>query len=322
MAISTLKVGYTEFLAALAPDFGISRTTGDWHPNYTADANNLIRGMLREIYAAHPWSFLRQELTIVTSTPYSTGTIAIASGVVTGTGTVFPSWAAHGWLYVDGVAYEVNTRGGDTSLTLDDLTVTVASGATYELVRFSYAMETDFAGFATPLVYSPGEGSNLEVQVQKTSVNQLRKMFRYRNSPTTGEPQLYALFALPQNPDTSDTRAIAIWPPSSEARHLTAERYVIPNDIDASDPYPAGGALYGEMFLTGLLAQVEKKRRKIVNGPLQQAFAIELAKAIEADKLLSTPDTLGSFVCSDDDRMPDPFYSPDYVGYEGHNIFD
>ena len=64
---------------------------------------------------------------------YGTGTIAIASGVVTLSSGTFPAWAADGVLEVGAAAYTVNTRDSGTQVTLDDLTVTVSSGAAYLL---------------------------------------------------------------------------------------------------------------------------------------------------------------------------------------------
>lgn len=64
---------------------------------------------------------------------YSTGTIGIASGVVTLTGGTFPEWAPDGNIVVGGSTYSVNTRNSGTELTLNNLTVNVSGGTAYEL---------------------------------------------------------------------------------------------------------------------------------------------------------------------------------------------
>lgn len=69
--------------------------------------------------------------------PYSTGTIQIVAttggSVVTLTGGSFPTWAASGDLVVSGELYSVLSRTDATHLVLDDATINVAAGTSYEL---------------------------------------------------------------------------------------------------------------------------------------------------------------------------------------------
>lgn len=319
---ATLKVSFTEMKDALASFLGITRTLGDWHANDTSDANLFIRAALRAVYSAHPWSFLRTDYTLVTSPPYSTGTIGITNGLafLSGIGAVWPTWAAYGWLYVDGVAYEVATRSAGDTINLDDLSINVAPGTGYVLRRFAYEMPTDFAGFDGPLVYAPGE-SLREIEVVRTSMNRIRQLYQNTTVQQDDEPCQYAIFTQSVAQTVGELRSIAIYTPSDQAYHLTAERYIIPNDIDGTNLYPSGGALYGEMFLEAVLAQAESKKLRIVNGPHAQAFGIELMKAIENDKKMVSPDTLGPFVEGGGDTDTNPFYNPGYVTYAGHDIF-
>lgn len=70
---------------------------------------------------------------------YDEGTVGIVNGVVTLTGGVFPGWAApsgesKSTIRIVGLPnYTINSLDGDTQLTLDDLTVNVASGTEYEV---------------------------------------------------------------------------------------------------------------------------------------------------------------------------------------------
>ena len=86
----------------------------------TTDIEECIRDGLHDVYSAYKWSFFRPVKYITTTAPYSTGTITIASGVVTLSGGTFPSWAAIGVLKVDSDYYDVDTRDGDTQITLED----------------------------------------------------------------------------------------------------------------------------------------------------------------------------------------------------------
>lgn len=71
--------------------------------------------------------------TLTNGPAYSTGTIAIDDGIVTGSGTDFPTYAAEGKLTVGGVTYTVDSRGSGTALTLDNLLVDVTAGTSYSL---------------------------------------------------------------------------------------------------------------------------------------------------------------------------------------------
>jgi hypothetical protein len=316
---ATLKVSFTEMKDALASFLGISRTLGDWHANDTSDANLFIRAALRSVYSAHPWSFLRTDYTLVTSAPYETGTVAVVDGTATLTGGTWPTWAAYGWLYIGDIAYEVASRTNGSILVLDDSSLDVAS-TQYVLRRFAYEMPTDFAGFDGPLVYAPGE-SMQQVEVVKTSLHRIRRLYQQRDVQQADEPCQYALFTQSVLQTAGELRSIALYTPADDVYHLTAERYIIPNDIDGTNQYPSGGALYGEMFLEAVLAQAEQKKLRIANGPHTQAFNIELGKAIQNDKMLAAPDTLGPFVEDGGDTGRNPFYNPGYVLYEGHDIF-
>lgn len=66
-----------------------------------------------------------------TGITYNTGTVTVASGVVTLASGTFPNWAASGSVVVGSDTYTVNTRDSDTQVTLDDLTVNVGAGASY-----------------------------------------------------------------------------------------------------------------------------------------------------------------------------------------------
>lgn len=72
---------------------------------------------------------------IGTGKVYHAGTVAIASGVVTLTSGVFPSWAASGAININGTPYDVNTRNSNTQVTLTDTSVSVGSGANYTLLQ-------------------------------------------------------------------------------------------------------------------------------------------------------------------------------------------
>ena len=158
----TLALTYAKAEEAVAYALGWDRTSNNW----STDRDNLFGRILREGLGqielppplpgekvSHSWSFLAPFASIELTPSYATGTVAIASGVVTLTSGTFPSWAAQGdvWIVDDGATrrYTVNTRDSDTQVTLDDTGVAVSSGTSYTLRRHFYNLPTDFGGIET-----------------------------------------------------------------------------------------------------------------------------------------------------------------------------
>lgn len=84
----------------------------------------------------HQWSNYDTEHVITFQAPESTGTVDInASGVVTRSGQVWPSWAEYGSLVIDDNLYRVSTRDSDTQLTLEAWTGVAVTGQTYQLAH-------------------------------------------------------------------------------------------------------------------------------------------------------------------------------------------
>jgi len=91
--------------------------------------------------------------TVVEVDQFSAGKITIASGVVTLADGTFPSWAAAGVLKLDNKYYYVDTRDGDTQITLDT-SVTEADASSYELKRAEYFFKADDDTYVPLHVYN------------------------------------------------------------------------------------------------------------------------------------------------------------------------
>lgn len=72
-------------------------------------------------------------LTIWQADEYTTGTITVASGVVTLSGGTFPTWVAGRTLETNGTSYVIASRDSDTQCTLTDLDATVGAGTKYRV---------------------------------------------------------------------------------------------------------------------------------------------------------------------------------------------
>lgn len=105
----------------------------------------------------HRWPWFIRKGNINTVTPYSTGTITVtaASTTITGSGTVWPSWAASGTLKVGNKLYGIATRTSDTVLVLDNaFGGDTAAAQSYILFQDEYALPANLFQFKQVL---PGQ---------------------------------------------------------------------------------------------------------------------------------------------------------------------
>jgi len=112
---------------------------------------------LRELHTASMWSYLYTLGRLVTSAPYSTGTIfydhtgGTFERMITLTGGTWPTWAAYGTIVISGIPYDVDERKSDTVITLTDTAnpgADVTAGTTYNIYRDNYILPADYkSGF-------------------------------------------------------------------------------------------------------------------------------------------------------------------------------
>lgn len=101
-----------------------------------------------ELCYSMEWMYYNKPYRITLSEPYETGTVAVSTaGVVTGSGTTFPTWAASGRLLINDIVYSVDTRDSNTQLTLktqDFPATAIAAGTSYTLYRSVYTLPENF----------------------------------------------------------------------------------------------------------------------------------------------------------------------------------
>ena len=137
----------------------------------------------------HQWSFNRGSTMFFTKAPYSTGTISIAAGAttVTGSGTTFPAGSiTSASVLVNDQLFEVASRDSTTQLTLvgGEVPDTAISGASYQLVYINYFVLTG-AGNLGPITYAPNFGDGPIKVVADTIIDDLRQA----NVPNSGRPE-------------------------------------------------------------------------------------------------------------------------------------
>lgn len=328
MAESTLSPTFTDISRRLRSFMGWDRDTGNaLTTQQAADQADAIKAGLRDFYSAHNWSFLTPRATITTVAPYTTGMIAIVSGVVTLTGGTFPSTAAAGEVTItsgasSGATYSVNTRDTGTQVTLDDLSVNVTAGATYSLGQTAYDMPSDYTGLIGPITYAAGVGYYYPPIYP---INEIELRQRRANLMLVERPYLIAISLKANAPTTSTSLyQIEFWPTPDAAYVLTYRCRVAPNTIDGTNIYPRGGALHGETIISAILAAADRMFFGGSRGAIQD-FTARLPISVQQDAQQAAVEQLGYFGdpsdCDDDGRT---FYrnSPRLVGYEGHTIYE
>ena len=251
-----------------------------------------IHDGLFRVYAAHEWSFFRPEADIATTAPYSTGTVIIASGVVTLTGGTFPSWSADGILMVDSNYYSVASRDSGTQVTLDDMSVTVASSATYQLARPEVPMDAAFDAVSQDrdLTYYPSPEQWYH-PVRNTHDSVIRRL--ESNDPTFDRPRLYSVRTSTFDPTLGSRWVIAFYPAPDDAYVLKVPMILKPVDLDDSNPYPIGGEMLSQVILESCLAAAEHNYEEREHVHEKQYIQL-IALAIRKDQERSTPTSLGS----------------------------
>lgn len=297
MAASTIALTYTELRRWIGREIGASRSSADWSAITTSDAGDILKIGLHDYYwpklpggGTHVWSWLKPKLAnLELHGPYTTGTVSVTTGTVTGSGTTFPSWAAQGDIYIQGGYWStVATRGGDTTLTLDDTSITGLSGKTYTLVHREYTLEDDFGGLTEPFTYRPDQSQWTTIE----TVNEA--MIRSNDAyPTVrGLPRRAAITAGVPSASVNSKSTAIFDPPPDQTYQLWYRYLVIPPMLDGSSFVYAHG---GPQYMAALVACcLDVALRTLYNDWSKHAAAQEaLAAAIELDKKTNRPDTLG-----------------------------
>ena len=280
------QVIYTKMEECVALEAGWDRTTDNW----STDRDNLFKYFKKDALSrfenAYPWSFLNIRTTLDLVPTYSTGTVEIAAGVVTLTGGTFPAWAEYGdlWITDDGAMqrYSVDSRDGNTQITLDDTSVAVSSGATYALRRHTYDLPSDFGGafvrgfsFRRDSIYS---GQTIE-QVGHAE-------FQQHDSDIldgTGAPRFFLLQPVAVTATASSRWQVLFTPLPGEAMQLDYHYKAIPADVDGTNDYPYGGAIHSETILASLRYSVDLYFHRPNAEERRMEYARKLQDSIRAD---------------------------------------
>ena len=304
----SLSLSYDELARSIGREIDVSRDADDWDSVQTQDVRDIIADGLRQVYwppplpgerVPHEWSFLtprKGELTIYPA--YDTGTVSITSGVVTLTGGTFPTWAADGEFWCNGVKYEVTTRDSDVQLTLDDLTASEYAGTTYLLTRLYYDLPGDFGGLAAEQEFTlrrDQQQYGCQTHPRVVSEAMIDRHDRYPHR--TGSPEMVCV--LPKTTSTSDTSWEARFYPLPDREYDLEYRYqVIPPLLNGTTyVYHYGGPAVSQAVLMSCL---DKAMRFLYSSDeYYQRFIQALAAAVQRDRNVFRKESLGFGAYSD-----------------------
>lgn len=268
--------------------FGIrSRFTSD----QVCDITDCIRDGLQRVYSAHDWSFFRPIVDVATTAPYSTGTITIASGVVTLSGGTFPTWAADGVLMVNNSYYSASTRDSDTQITLDATAVTIAGASSYQLARPEIPMDAAFDAVANDSDLTHYQNADSWYPPVRQRHDQfIRKL--EQSSPEFNRPAWYSVRTTLFDATVGSRKVLAMYPAPDQVYTLRVPMILRPIMLDAVNEFPVGGEVLSQVILEACLAAAEHnfEEREHVH---EKRFMEMIAMSIRNDQERRSPAALG-----------------------------
>lgn len=161
------------------------------------DLRAAISAAYFELPGRRAWNYFKRHGRILTSEPYSTGTIEYThtggtyERQLTLTDGTWPTWAVHGEVTISDVTYRVEDRKSGSVLTLDPAInpgEDIDAGTDYELVRAYYTLPNNFVAMGTPMLSAWGVLYPVAHDVW---------LANYSASHSVGTPSLYCVFGDP-----------------------------------------------------------------------------------------------------------------------------
>lgn len=302
MAESTLTLKRDDLLKAVGNLLGRGIDIAGWNDaDFAARVDMCVDVGCRMVYEpdilpdelqVHIWSFMQPKMmSFALSQPYSTGTVTIVAGVVTGSGTVFPSWAADGELYVNGVSYSVATRGSNTSLTLDDTSVSAPAGSSFTLQQVDYVLPELFGGFKGDL-YLNQNSTTFGYVLQRASKEELLAYQKSGVADYAARPCRYAVFAKDQTGAVDQRSMLTVWPLPDSAYTISGYYVINPYKLTSGLPYPMGGLPLSECLREAVLSAAELEFFGQA-GVHTAKFMRRLQAAVSYDRQMNNPGIIG-----------------------------
>lgn len=211
------------------------------------NVNRWINYVQQDLCGRWPWAFMQSRESIVTVADYTTGTVSVASGsaTVTGTGTAFTSTHGSGDYFIQFSGsndwYKVTARASATSLTIEQTyqPTSSATNVTYTLRKIFYSLSSscdrviDIRNWNTPLKL---------IQVDPRTIDDLRP-----NPQSTNSSYGYVTWMY----DSSGNIQISPYPFPSDARLFEVRTQKRPTDMSSSTDSPSVPNKYAHVIAWG-----------------------------------------------------------------------
>lgn len=160
-------------------------------------ARRAVQMAVNDYYSKRTWSIGYRRGRILTTPPYSTGTITYdsATKIVTLTGGTFPSWAGEGSINLPAlptglgvIPYPIASRISGTQIKLQTASAAnadISTASTYTLVQDSYSLPVDFG--------SAGEIVSMGYSNQVYYVTPAEFIRAQRSTVSQGNPYLFTI---------------------------------------------------------------------------------------------------------------------------------
>ena len=148
-----------------------------------------------------------------------------------------------------------------------------------------YDLPDDFGFMQGNAVISDG---NVSWSVEQTGQSNID-----RAKDITGTPRVYAVFPKPMEDDmVGQSWGLSVWPKPDRELVFHYRYNVQPRTISINAPYPYGGMYHSETIKEACLMKAEAETDD-QPGVHAQMYQMALARSIEHDRNLSSPDSIG-----------------------------
>ena len=227
--MASLVLTLDEVRSELGSLLGVGRTYASLDSTTQADLDRVVRAGRRKFFSAHRWRHLETPHRIVTNARYDTGTVEVVDGVVTLTGGTFPADSDdYVFLPAAGGVYEIASRDSDTQITLQDTSLGISSGASYDMDRIQYDLPSGFVAFLGPITIENSSDAELrEVPVlPEWTVRGVGSRDRVR----TDRPEMFTVIQTVDSDTAIFTPQIRVYPIPDQQYTLTMRVRIEPGD--------------------------------------------------------------------------------------------
>lgn len=303
----SLSISLGEVKAQLGMILGVPRAPAQWDTTLAADVDRIIRSGRRRFFSANPsgWSFLNQHQTFLTLAPQTTGTVTVASGVVTLSGATFPTTAATNYLIsIEGLngLYKIATYTDSTHVTLEDTSASADAGSTYTLYKNRFDLPSNFGGFRGPVTVARGSILEQAAILPEYEVRAVQSHVTVR----TGQPRLFTVSNRVADEDVGiPTWYLEFYPLADGVYEIEADIHLSAGDaLDAASDDDICHPAFAEAMAEAIYAAGETAMQ-IMDGVHALRYNELIGEALERDRRMKGVRRLLP-------RTQNPYFIPGY----------